>query len=203
MVLYAAGLALPSIRDIVVHKSGGMDDTTLAPDFDSMTIANSVDLLVHTKATPAWRIPLSQIDSVTFPYNGGPPCQVISPNGGETYHVGDSLILRWKINPPAVEASGRQKIVVLLSLDSGQDYPIQLDLGGQEPQVLNSDPRYNSNHEMSIKWKITNPMTQAVPSHSTMPGSPVSATCKIKVGVYDHYFEPENFDESDGVFSIQ
>lgn len=75
-------------------------------------------------------------------------CRVIVPNGGETYHVGDSMTIQWQINP--VPMSPPKKVAVFLA--AGCDtctVRMQIDLhgvGGLEPQVANSDPRYDANH---------------------------------------------------------
>lgn len=185
-------------RQLNVYQHGGAIDSVPGSDFDSLTVSDGTNLRIHTTGGGGVRsFAISQIDSLKFPFVGGPAVTVLSPNGGETYHVGDSLTISWRINPTAV-GSYADKVAVFILLDNGQTSR-QIALGLSEPQVANTDPRYNGGREITCKWKIANPMTGVYPSDAA---SPISTTCKILVGVYGFTQEAELSDMSNGNFTI-
>jgi hypothetical protein len=195
-------------RQLNVYNHSGTIDSTAFNLFDSMTIGNMTNLLIHLKTGSVTQVPLVQIDTLRFPFVGGALAQVIAPDGGGTYHVGDSLVIQWHINPTPMTAA--KKVAVFISLDAeapdvGCDSCwMQIDLKGgatgNEPQVLNADPRYNTDRIATCKWKITDPISTVSPL--AVPRSPVSVRCRIKVGDYQRFNYPEYLDVSDGTFTI-
>jgi hypothetical protein len=196
-------------RQLNIYRHSGTIDSTDFGLFDSLTIGNAANLLIHLKTGGPASIPLVQIDSLRFPFLGGPVCRVIAPNGGETYRVGDSMVIQWQVNPTPMTA--QKKVCVFISFvvnpgnGSCDSCWIQLDLKGRsgpttEPQVPNTDPRYDANHIATCKWKITNPITN---SGATNQLSPISVNCKIKVGDYQRFTYNEYSDQSKGFFAIQ
>ena len=183
-------------RQMNIYRAGGTMDSFNFSSFDSLAFIDSTALAIHLRSGPVTSIPLVQIDSIRFPFIGGPVYTVLSPNGGENHALGDSLTLSWRFNP-ALTMIG--KVAVFLSPNDTDWY--QLDLTspyGNEPQVYNTDPRYNSAHIIVCKWKITNPIS---PWFQTTK-SPLSSRCRIKVAGYEKDMDPEQYDISDAPFII-
>jgi len=184
-------------RMLSVYTHAGTIDSLPVSDFDSLAFPGATNLSIYLKAGGVTTVPLDQIDSIGFPFVGGPVCTVLSPNGGQTFHRGDSLALSWHINPVAMLA---QKVAVFLSPnDTNWD---QIDLSttaGGEPQVFNNDPRYDAGRTITCKWKISDPISP----WTQPPNSPVSTRCRIKVAAYGFSSDPEQYDISDAAFTIQ
>lgn len=182
-------------RMLFVYARAGTIDSFPTADFDSLTFPGKTDLAVHLKTGGVTTIPLEQIDSLGFPYVGGPACMIFSPNGGQTYHVGDTMSLSWHINPAGMMA---QKVAVFLSPNDTNWYQIDLRPStGGEPQVFNTDQRYNADHSITCSWKIVDPIS------SWSSESPVSSRCRTKVAAYGFSSDPEQYDISDATFMIQ
>ena len=104
-------------RNMFIYKSGGQLDSMLLTKADSALFVNDTMLLYCTGNT-LFRHAMSDIDSITFPYIGGPAITLLEPDPGTVYHVGDSLIVRWKINPLIVTAG----VYFQLTVNDGESF---------------------------------------------------------------------------------
>ena len=112
-----------------------------------------------------------------------PAFKVLSPNGGESYRVGDSVTVQLGAN-----AEGRSAMVYLMV--GGAEGPRRVRLPGT-PAGRDLDPRVDCRVTFRIPESVTEGGVEV---------SLVSDAVKVRIAAYNS--ETLYFDESDGAFRI-
>jgi hypothetical protein len=120
-----------------------------------------------------------------------PPLRVIHPNGGESFCAGDTLIIRWEIDPDSV--SSRGVTVDISTLIWG--YWVSVNMTGGT--IKHGDTAFYTGDQGHLVWLIPDSIPD--PGGDPLPAN--STVCRIRV--YDPYSEPRVGDVSDGYFTLQ
>jgi hypothetical protein len=187
-------------------------------DIDSMTFS-ATGVRVHYRWTGTSfkmrEYAFATLDSMTILRN--PQFTVISPNGGETYHLGDTIWATWAVDKKKRTTPGD---FLYLSLDAGRQW-CQLFI----PSSFSSDPSrifhanamvYDSGCVGTYPIALSNKIYMACPNQPADSLSPLSASCMLKVDdMYDQngcQWDPVNLvylrvagpsDRSDANFAIE
>jgi hypothetical protein len=111
-------------RIMTIYKQDGGIDTFSCSRLDTARGATFSDTKMHI-ATLDGRddsICTALIDSITFPFAGGPPYQIMQPTRGREFHLGDSLTVQWKINRSIVS----EKAYLVMSTNGGRNFGISI-----------------------------------------------------------------------------
>jgi len=188
---FAASQAQPP-HFMQICKHDGTTDTASFVRIDSTTIGNLTDFVIHLNRGGAISVPIDQIDSILFPYVGGPAYKILQPIAGRVFHVGDSVTVQWVINPRV--AFGVTGFV--MSTDAGKTwhgltnvlcFMIRIDssragapcFGGMNYPAW---PYVTVNGKLIGTWKfkISNPMS--MPDTTVDHFNPISDSVIIRVG---------------------
>jgi hypothetical protein len=123
---------------------------------------------------------------------GGMPIEgiinILSPNAGETYYIGDTIALKWVIDPRRLQTG----VGAYISLDGGITF---VSLTSNE--IVEGGPEYVAGDTGILMWEI--PDSFYVESDDAW-ASPVSNNCMMKV--YAQY-QADTPQDLTGVFAIQ
>jgi hypothetical protein len=108
------------------------------------------------------------------------PMILISPDGGETSRIGDSLSIKWRANPDS--AIG---MLLSISFDAGRTY---------WPIYGNQSIGTGGKRDTSVQWEIPDSLFDI--RNGSMVAVPVSSLCKVRISDYldnyatysEHYF---------------
>jgi len=131
------------------------------------------------------------VSSLTPPSSGA---KLIAPNGGEVYHVGDTILIAWRIDPQKVTNA----LYVDFSPDSGVTYgPLFPNPNlGPKPQ----DTSFYTGTTALYRWTITGSVEDL---GGTGNVATVSDSCIFKLEEAYSLGDPPYGDMSDGVFSVK
>jgi hypothetical protein len=119
------------------------------------------------------------------------PVNLIGPDGGETFLVGDTLAIVWDVDHAGIGARG---LTIDISLDGGLYWIVINTLGHG---ITEADTQiYHGTSRGTYRWQV--PDSVADPNGG--PLNSVSKLCRIKI--YDPYGSEEDMDVSDDNFSI-
>jgi hypothetical protein len=101
-------------------------------------------------------------------FSSKPNLTLISPIGGETYKIGDSLKIRWRANPDSVIG-----MLFSITFNAGQKY-----------WYIKDDQQIQSGHgqDTTIAWKIPDSLYDI--GNDVMAAVPASSQCKIRMSDY-------------------
>lgn len=173
-------------RQLTMYRDDGVCDTLPIDALDSATFRGDT-MILHLTTGKRWRVNISGIDSMTYPFEGGPGVLLNQPTGDSTYRVGDTLTVCWRINPRVVT----QGIVIQLSTDNGFSWAYIVYSAQPYPGPLYSG--------------ITGTLHWVIPEKAIFYGverSLVSDSCLVKVHEYDRESDPERYAVSPRTFSI-
>ena len=187
-----------SLRMMKIYQHNGTTDTTSLSRLDSVTIStNQTNFILHLKSGSTTSIAINQIDSILWPYVGGPVYQITQPTAGQIFHVGDSVTVTWNFNP----APAGQKAYFKMSIDGGSTFSKWLtnivcwmmfrdsgmvgkDCYGGYPYVAWPYVVTNGKYVGTWKFKISNPM--AMPDAMADVFNPISDSVIIEIHDYDN-----------------
>jgi hypothetical protein len=93
---------------------------------------------------------------------------LISPNGGETFKIGDSLHIKWRVNPDSIG-----QMLFSITFDAGRSYTYINDM-----ETIHS----GNGRDTLISWKIPDSLYRLGIAEGTP--TPVSSQCKVRVSDY-------------------
>jgi hypothetical protein len=144
-----------------------------------------------------------------FPYVGGPAYDIIQPTAGQVFHVGDSLVVQWYLNPRAAANNAALSI----SLDASKSWRMLISemcwliwvdsLRAGTPCILEFNyPAWayvvrDGKYLGTWKCKISNPIS--TPDPYITPFNPISDSVVIKI--LDRHGGYES--DSSEIFSIK
>jgi hypothetical protein len=200
MTIYQCDGSIDTVSCNVIDTAGATihNDTLVVPTVTILTLkaADSSDSIVRIPTGNALRISVGTIDSILFPYKGGPAYQITMPTKGKVYRVGDSVTVKWNYNP---RPTG-QKAYFRMSTDGGTTWKWLTNLvcymmykdsglagtpcfGGVNyvawPYVVT-----NGKYVGTWKFKISNPM--AMPDAMADVFNPISDSVIIEIHDYDN-----------------
>ncbi|MBD3239342.1 MAG: hypothetical protein GF331_02060 [Chitinivibrionales bacterium] len=118
-----------------------------------------------------------EIESVGAPAPSGPAVTVISPNGGESFAVGETVDIQWQGDPDRVSA-----VMVEVSANEGEHWEL---ISGEASIAAFADDSTGS-----FSWTVP----------AVLSGSPLeSSRCLVRV---TDYVDRENWDVSDAPFTL-
>jgi hypothetical protein len=116
-----------------------------------------------------------------------PPLRLFSPNGGQTYRIGDSIVITYQVNPDSLTKVYPSLLVGPYSYDLVCDSCYESGTTGFPA---------NGGQVTTFVWQIRD--TIFYPSSGLWRPMPTSTTCKIKITDYNLKW----MDQSDSSFAI-
>jgi hypothetical protein len=110
-----------------------------------------------------------------------PALTLISPNGGENYKIGDTILVKWKANPDSLVT-----VYVVLQYDI-ETFTISGETGGLDA---------GGGKETMFAWIIPDSLYDSF--WGTMIATPASENCLVEISDYNLNYT----DRSDSPFSI-
>lgn len=163
------------LDDFDVKSQGGYD-RAVVQEFD-VTVSDGNGLDIEGRNDGGVSVFLPGVEIIAG-HAGAPPITVTSPNGGETFGIGETMTIAWSGNPEDVGA-----VVVDLSVDNGDSWTI---ISG-----TTSIPGFT-------EGMTTGSFAFSIPE-SIRDINLVSTSCLVRVC---DYMTPQFSDHSDGVFAI-
>jgi hypothetical protein len=187
MTLYLNGTAVGS-----TGKSGSVDineevavNVGRNPDGSKYFDGMIDEVRVYSRALSTDE--LGALVTLSGPAGETPPLTVISPNGGESFTVGDTMAIQWVVN----ESKVTKGLTVDITLDGRYWVPVCC-----ANPILNDDPAFYSGTTGTIRWGIPDSMVD--PNLKTIYFN--STTCRVRVSSPYQGDRPE--DASDAYFTI-
>jgi hypothetical protein len=191
----------PIPRDIHIYNKSGVIDTIDGSQMDSVGFRSGNTMVVYLKNGKTDSLCAARVDSVKFPYIGGPAIILRTPVDGAHYRLGDTLILSWTINPICI---GDRVTIEFNMHDGGGTYsdwheiciPDWQSAGACQPRK--TDQSIYTGNMATMKIPLTDPMTGGFDTYS-----PVSDSCRIRLSQYESGGYVPDLRAISGRFSIR